>query len=303
MLKKFLKLTLKYPLGYANYTFLNSYYRWMPKSIFTMDNMFGEEKKDVVVLAPHVDDETIGLGATLLKHKKRGDNIYCIYVSDGSGSLTEASKEEIIALRKKEAKQIQEKLNIKEIYFMDEPDGAVKVTPKLYNRLYKIIDDIKPNVIYTPFFIDGHNDHIETTKALTAVLKDWNQDFNNIFMYEINCPIVPILVNSVSIMDEDSYREKEKLLEEFESQQVMAFDGFMLLNKMKRFIPQKGYGAEVFVKVTVEEMIKIRDLLEEHKFSYNDFRQLSNRYNLLLGFMKGYSKKQHYSKEIEKILS
>jgi len=302
MIKKILKILLKYPLGLMNHIVLNSYYKLMPKGKFEIDNMLEEERKDIVVLAPHVDDETIGLGATLLKHKDNGDNIYCIYVSDGSGSLTELEKEEIIELRKQEAKIVQKKLGIKEIYFMDEPDGNVKETPELYNKIYEIIDNIKPQMIYTPFFIDGHNDHVEATNVLTKVLKDWDKDFENIFMYEINCPIIPDIVNSVSIMDEDLYKQKEKLLEEFESQQVMAFDGFMLLNRVKRFIPLKGYAAEVYVKINTETMVQIKNSLKKHQFSCDDFRQLSNKYNLLLGFIKGYSKKSYYSKKIQDYL-
>ena len=32
-------------------------------------------KNKILVVAPHADDETLGCGGTLLKHKKNGDEI------------------------------------------------------------------------------------------------------------------------------------------------------------------------------------------------------------------------------------
>ncbi|MEE6591635.1 PIG-L family deacetylase, partial [Campylobacter coli] len=38
--------------------------------------------KDVVVVAVHPDDETLGAGGTLLRHKSNGDRIHCIFCTD-----------------------------------------------------------------------------------------------------------------------------------------------------------------------------------------------------------------------------
>ena len=37
--------------------------------------------KKVIVIAPHPDDETLGCGGTLLKHKFKGDKIYWLIVT------------------------------------------------------------------------------------------------------------------------------------------------------------------------------------------------------------------------------
>ena len=36
----------------------------------------------VLVVAPHPDDETLGCGGTLLKHKKNGNTIYWMIVTN-----------------------------------------------------------------------------------------------------------------------------------------------------------------------------------------------------------------------------
>lgn len=301
-MKDFAKILLKYPLGLVNYIFLYLYYKYSKKGEITTDGMLEPGSKKILVLAPHVDDETIGLGGTLIKHVTYGDEVVCLYVTDGAGSLTDGTREEIIARRKEEAKQIQKAVGFNNVYFLDEPDGEIEATEALRDKILQIISMEEPRIIYTPFPIDAHNDHVETTGALGMALEKWDKNFENIFMYEINCPIVPELVNSVSIMDDGLYRKKEDLLSIFESQQVMAFDGFMLLNQMKSFISEKGYGAEVFVKSDAVRLNRICKHLNRRRFSCSNFRQLSNRYNLLLGFIKGYSYKKELSKEIKNIL-
>ena len=37
--------------------------------------------KNIIVVAPHPDDETLGCGGTLLKHSKNGDRIHWLIVT------------------------------------------------------------------------------------------------------------------------------------------------------------------------------------------------------------------------------
>ena len=39
--------------------------------------------KKIFVVAAHPDDEVLGCGGTLLKHKKNGDKIFVLFISDG----------------------------------------------------------------------------------------------------------------------------------------------------------------------------------------------------------------------------
>ena len=60
------------------------------------NDMFKRKCRKVLVVVPHVDDETIGLGATLNTHSKNGDEIYCAYVTDRSASISEIPKDKIV---------------------------------------------------------------------------------------------------------------------------------------------------------------------------------------------------------------
>ncbi len=72
---------------------LNRIYIWAYYSCFNTDNSAEEidldEHDNIVVFSPHVDDETIGLGGTIIKYGKLGKNMTLVYLTDGSGKKRE----------------------------------------------------------------------------------------------------------------------------------------------------------------------------------------------------------------------
>ena len=48
--------------------------------------------KNLIVIAPHQDDEVIGLGGTLLKKKKEGFDTYCIFLTSLKKTNSSKSK-------------------------------------------------------------------------------------------------------------------------------------------------------------------------------------------------------------------
>ncbi|WP_077369797.1 PIG-L deacetylase family protein [Anaerosalibacter sp. Marseille-P3206] len=296
MLKKIIKAILKYPLILINRVYTYFYYKNSEANEnYLVDDMF-EGKNKVLVVAPHVDDETIGAGGALIKHRDNEDTISIVYVSDGGGSTTEHSREQLIEERKSEGMGVKDFLHGKSIYFLDEPDGSVNSnSEELISNLVKILEVENPSVIYTPFLIDGHTDHVETTKSIIKAVERWNSDFSSIYMYEVNCPIIPKLVNSICSIDKNTYDEKENMYKIFKSQWAMGFSVFSLLNRRKKLIVGESYGGEVFVKTNVESSIKAMEALRENGFLPEQFKQLSSEYNLLMAFRRNADLREKYS--------
>jgi len=300
--KKLIKIILKYPLKFVNYIYTYFYYKnnKIGKD-YSIDDMLIKGEK-ILVLSPHVDDETIGLGATLLKHKKIGNQMSLVYMTDGGGSTTDTSREELISIRKSEGEKVKEAYGFKNLYFLDEIDGKLNPDKRdLINNIVNILELEKPTIIYTPFLLDGHRDHVGTTKALISALKIWDKDFEKIYMYEVNLPIIPQLVNSISKMEEEDYIKKGEIYNIFTSQWAMGFDVFRLLDKRKKHIIKTGYGAEVFVKSDLQTLLEIKKALEEEGFVPEQFRQLSSHYNLLFAFRNNRDLKRKYTKRINSI--
>ena len=59
--------------------------------------------KKVLVCVAHRDDETIGCGATIYNHYLKGDNVYCLSMTDGVSARSNIKKinEKDIKLRVK----------------------------------------------------------------------------------------------------------------------------------------------------------------------------------------------------------
>ncbi|MCF6460446.1 PIG-L deacetylase family protein [Clostridium sp. Cult3] len=303
MLKKIIKIILKYPIMLVNNIYTYHYYKKSSNNEnYEIDDMIGKDER-IVVFSPHVDDETIGLGATILKHKKANHQMTLVYLTDGGGSTSNLSREDLIQSRRKEGEKVKDIYGFHRVYFLDQIDGNLDSSKdELISTIANLLSEEKPTIIYTPFLLDGHRDHVETTRSIMKALKIWNRDFDKIYMYEVNCPIAPELVNSISIMDEKLYDEKGHMYHIFDSQWAMDFNAFRLLDRRKRYIANRGYGAEIFVKVDLDILIQIEKALEEQGFKPEEFRQLSSRYNLLFAFRTNRGLKEDYNRQVKNIL-
>lgn len=307
MIKNLIKKMFKYPIRLVNNIYTYFYYRKSQKvKEHEIDDMLTVREK-VLVFSPHVDDETIGLGATLLKYKRMGNQMSLVYMTDGGGSTSDLSRQQLIEERRKEAYKVKKAYKFDEVYFLDELDGELKSSKEELNeKIIDILNKEQPSIIFTPFLIDGHRDHVETTKSVMKALETWNKDFENIYMYEVNCPILSNVVNSISLMDQDLYNKKGNIYKIFSSQWAMGFDVFRLLDRRKTYLIediQNSYGAEVFVKTDFKSLKRIEDMLTKENFKPENFRQLSSEYNLLFSFKTNENLKKEYSNKVDNILA
>lgn len=277
------------------------YYSLCEKGTYEKTTAFSDKNNKILFIAPHVDDETIGAGGTLLMHGEKGDRIVCLYVADGGGAVSNLDKESLIQLRKEEANKIKDLIGMDKVYFLDIPDGQVIVKDKYIDKVYSILIKENPDIIYVPFLLDGHIDHVNSARIVIESIKRWNSSFNHIYMYSVNTPIRPDIINSITIMDKHLFQKKNSLYRVFESQYVMGFDAFMSVNRALRLIAKEGYALEGFVKGDLDKIIEFNDILIEEKFNPYEFRQLSSRYNLILSYMKNKKLKDKYMDILKKL--
>lgn len=118
----------------------------------------------VLVLAPHPDDETIGVGGTIALHRKLGDPVHAIFLTAGtSGDPTGlVDKTEYAAIRQREARAAAAVLGIEGLEFWGFPDNY-EVTENdiaaIVPRLAEAIERYGPDVIYSPHHLEQHSDH------------------------------------------------------------------------------------------------------------------------------------------------
>jgi len=113
----------------------------------------------VLVLAVHPDDETIGCGGTLLRHKAEGDEIYWLMATSMKEEDGFTKKE--VRNRKNQIDAAARSYNFNGVYKLGISTKKVDLLPKgdVINKISEIFHKVKPNMIYLPFMNDIHSDH------------------------------------------------------------------------------------------------------------------------------------------------
>jgi len=118
--------------------------------------------ENVLVLAPHMDDEVIGCGGALAQHVARGAQVTVVFLTDGGASGTvspSSAATTLVGTRRQEAGLALQTLGVQHSVFLDGPDGALRSTPQLAGKLRALLEQQKFDVIYLPFFLEEHPDH------------------------------------------------------------------------------------------------------------------------------------------------
>ena len=113
-------------------------------------------KKNILVIAAHPDDEVLGCGATIYKHAKNGDNVFCLILGAGVESrYEENSNTKKIQKNKKnlynETLKANKILKVKKVFFELVSDNRFDSIDllDLIKIIEKYIKNLKPNIIYT----------------------------------------------------------------------------------------------------------------------------------------------------------
>jgi LmbE family N-acetylglucosaminyl deacetylase len=126
---------------------------------------------NVLVLAPHPDDETIGCGGSLCLHAAKGDHIAVVFLTSGELGLKHLPREEAWKVRENEARAAAKILNIQELSFLRCRDWELNDDlSQALDRLRPIIAREHPDIIYLPHPQEWHPDH-KATAGIAQELK------------------------------------------------------------------------------------------------------------------------------------
>ena len=192
--------------------------------------------KKILCVSVHPDDETLGCGGTLLKHKATGDEIYCVHVTNGN-----ERQESVIRLLRK-------LYGFKETYQLGLPEIKLTDIPlsEIIGKLSAVIQQVKPDYLYIPNRSDAHSDHRIVFEALTACTKSFRYPFiKKIMMCEVISetdfsPALPenIFIPNVFMDISDFIERKYEILNVFESEVLTSpytrsIDAILALSKYR----------------------------------------------------------------------
>ena len=161
----------------------------------------------VMFISAHPDDIELGAGGTLIKHIRRGDQVFYVVLSRGEKGGDPVARE-------REVLEIIDYLGIKIFKLCDYPDTLLNTKfNDIKDELEQLIREYGPVRIYTHSLNDTHQDHRAVAEAVKVagrripqILSFWSPHMYNNFNPNYFIDIT------------DVFMEKIKLLEKYKSQ-------------------------------------------------------------------------------------
>lgn len=138
-------------------------------------------------IAVHADDETLGCGGTILKHKKLGDEIYWLLITGPTINHPFGFSQQHIDNRQQLVNDISKKYDFDKTFSLAVPTQMVHSIDlrELILKIEVVINEIKPNIVYTMFNNDIHSDHRISFDAVYSCTKNFRKPFiEKIYMFE-----------------------------------------------------------------------------------------------------------------------
>ena len=139
--------------------------------------------KKVLVIAPHPDDETLGVGGTIKKLSLMKSDVTVLIVG---GHLPPLYKEEDYTKTEKECKRACSILGAKKLFFLKKIATKFNEEPiaNFNKSIFNIISRVNPELVFIPF-PDRHIDHkVVFNAAMVCTRPKQNSKFKMILAYE-----------------------------------------------------------------------------------------------------------------------
>jgi LmbE family N-acetylglucosaminyl deacetylase len=124
---------------------------------------------NVLTICAHPDDETLGCGGTLLKHRDAGDKLFWIIATVCHEPQWSA---ELIERKAVEVERVAQAYGA-ERFKLGFPNARLDTigTGELMKPIEKIVSDVRPEIVYLLHGGDIHTDHHALADATMSVLK------------------------------------------------------------------------------------------------------------------------------------
>jgi N-acetylglucosamine malate deacetylase 1 len=145
---------------------------------------------NVVVVAPHPDDEAIGCGGAICAHVARGDRVSAVFLTSGELGLKHLATGEAWAVREREAAAAAQVLQLAQLDFLRQPDwflGEHEASTAAGLRV--VLQRERPGVIYVPHCREWHPDHQSATRVVRAALAGGAVTTPRLLGYEVWTPL------------------------------------------------------------------------------------------------------------------
>ena len=220
----------------------------------------------ILVVAPHADDETIGMGGTIARHAHSGNKVTVVVLTGhGLEAPHPIWPPETWSVVRDELKAACEIMNVSRIILEEIPAVGVADQPvwKLNKVVSDIIRDVSPDILYVPFLNDLHKDHRECFHAFSVTWRPYlgfAHGIKSVYAYEtlsethLNFPYVEQGFFPNVFVDISDYLEIKLKAADCYKSQIKPFPDPRSLETIKALATWRGASigvraAEAFVVV------------------------------------------------------
>lgn len=127
---------------------------------------------NVLVVAPHPDDEAIGCGGAICLHANRGDRVAVAFLTSGELGLKGLDREAAWRVREAEAERAADVLGIATLAFLRKPDYFLgDHVDEGARALVPVFERERPDLVYLPHPQEWHPDHQAARAVVTRALE------------------------------------------------------------------------------------------------------------------------------------
>ena len=149
-------------------------------------------KKRILIVAAHPDDEILGCGGTAARLIKEGHEVFTLILGEGITSRDHSrqreKREAEIAKLKKQIHDANNILGIKEVVVYDFPDNRFDSVPMLdiVKKIEEVKRNVKPDIMFTHYGKDLNIDHQVTYQAAMAATRPMaDETVKEIYSFEV----------------------------------------------------------------------------------------------------------------------
>jgi len=171
--------------------------------------------KKILAIGAHPDDIEFGAGGTIASHSRKGHKVFFLVLTAGeAGGQAD--------IRKKEALESSKKLGVSKLIFLDFRDTKIEYNYETIKAIEDIIDEIKPDRIYTHCEKDKHQDHRNTALASITASRNSKQvlsyespstypTFHPQFFVKLSDEIMELKISALECYKSQSKKEYMKI--------------------------------------------------------------------------------------------
>jgi len=224
-----------------------------------------QDINNILIIAAHQDDETIGCGGSIKKWHLENKTINLVLFTDGSTGIDQLNLyDSITEVRNKELDQVKNILGINKVVSLNEKCQSIQNNQITFHKVIKLIREYKPDLIITHSSIDKHRDHRTINEIVVEACWKAQEDIHpelgkqhkikDLWAFEIT-DLLPKVDYVVDITD--TYNYKIKAMNTYNSQHNIMKGINNHLKGMalcRGYMIEKMYG-EAFVSISKQPVI------------------------------------------------